>query len=127
MENDYAEQSDLDVARHINLALLMCNGISEQDAGFDKIIGLNDDGLAAIARIIGKVRQAAMWQSIETAPKDGTDILVCAWTDTMIVVFFDDEAKDPNYPWGTLDGPNYHKDAPTHWMQLPDPPRLSGQ
>lgn len=56
---DYAEKSDMDIARHINLALLLSGGISEQDAGFDTVIGLNDDGLAAIARIIGEVRRAA--------------------------------------------------------------------
>lgn len=55
----YAEKSDMDIARHINLALLLNGGISEQDAGFDTVIGLNDNGLEAIARIIGKVRAAA--------------------------------------------------------------------
>lgn len=55
---DYAGKSDLDIARHINLALLLCGGISEQNAGFDTVVGLNDEGLAAIARIVGRVRQA---------------------------------------------------------------------
>jgi hypothetical protein len=55
---DYATKSDLDLARHINLALLMCDGISEQDAGFDTIIGLNDAGLSAVARIVRNIRAA---------------------------------------------------------------------
>jgi hypothetical protein len=56
---NYSEKSDLDIAKHVNLALLLCGGISEQDAGFDTIIGLNDAGLAQVARIIGEVRSAA--------------------------------------------------------------------
>jgi len=63
-----------------------------------------------------------MWQPIATAPRDGTDILVCAFGATMLVVAFDNEAKNPEFPWLTLDGPGYNKDAPTHWMPLPTPP-----
>lgn len=54
----YADKSNLDVARHINLAMLLCGGISEEDAGFDTVITINDTGLAKIAEIIGKVRAA---------------------------------------------------------------------
>lgn len=56
---DYAEKSDIDIARHINLALLLHDGISEQNAGFDMVVGLNDAGLTQIARIVGEVRAAA--------------------------------------------------------------------
>lgn len=59
MDDFYRDKSDLDVARHINLALLMCDGISDEDAGFDTVTTINDAGLAAIARIIGKVRKSA--------------------------------------------------------------------
>lgn len=55
----WSEKTDLEVAQHINLGLLLHDGISWQDAGFDQIIGINDAGLAVIARIIGKVREAA--------------------------------------------------------------------
>jgi hypothetical protein len=61
------------------------------------------------------------WQPIETAPKDGTDILVSLWGgENMLVLCYNDE--NPKYPWMSLDGPSYHKDAPTHWMALPMPP-----
>ena len=65
------------------------------------------------------------WQPIETAPKDGTDILVMTG-ETMHVVRwinihgdFDHWAVDDNKhgPF-TLRGK-----APTHWMQLPEPPK----
>jgi hypothetical protein len=63
---DYAAKSDLDIARHINLALLLHGGISEQDAGFDTVVGLNDAGLSQIARIVGEVRRAARGDSSST-------------------------------------------------------------
>lgn len=52
----WSEKSDLEVARLINLGLLLCDGISEQNAGFDTIIGLNDAGLAKVAAIIREIR-----------------------------------------------------------------------
>jgi hypothetical protein len=60
------------------------------------------------------------WQKIETAPKDGTAILV---TDGLIctVVFWDDESDI--YSWQLSDSEvHYNKDAFTHWMPLPHPP-----
>lgn len=55
----WAEKSDLEIARLINLGLLMVQGISEEDAGFDLVTTINDAGLAKVAEIIGKVRAAA--------------------------------------------------------------------
>jgi hypothetical protein len=63
------------------------------------------------------------WQAIETAPKDGTDILVCMFGTAMVVVSFDGDVSEPSHPWLTLDGPSYHLEAPTHWMPLPEPPK----
>lgn len=65
------------------------------------------------------------WRPIETAPKDGTEILVALcggeWATSLMVVSYD--ADQPDFPWITLDGgQGYHKDAPTHWMPLPPPP-----
>jgi hypothetical protein len=56
------------------------------------------------------------WQPIETAPKDGTDVL--AWDgDSVSLVWWSVGAK--KWAWGDfyLDAP-----APTHWMPLPPPP-----
>jgi len=59
------------------------------------------------------------WQDIETAPKDGTAILVWGPMIGHIVVEFDDSANDPDFPWGTLDGPNYFTRAFAYWHALP--------
>jgi hypothetical protein len=63
------------------------------------------------------------WQPIETAPKDGTNILVSMWdTCVMLVVFYDGLRME--FPWIALDGSSsYHHNAPTHWMPLPEVPR----
>lgn len=64
------------------------------------------------------------WQPIETAPKDGTEILVSdsrCLDGFMQVVCWDDDRPD-NYSWATSDGPSFHADAFTHWMPLPEPP-----
>lgn len=65
------------------------------------------------------------WQPIETAPKDGTDFLMChAETGDMMVVFYDEpSAEAPDHCWHRMDGLAYHRDLPTHWMPLPEPPR----
>jgi hypothetical protein len=68
------------------------------------------------------------WHPIETAPKDGdTNILLGCFGEqgygTQFVAFFDDEPMGGiDYVWQTADGISYHRDLPTHWMPLPDPP-----
>ena len=65
------------------------------------------------------------WQPIETAPKDGTDILVMTG-ETMHVVRWINIHGDFDY-WTVDDnkhGPfTLRGKAPTHWMPLPDPPK----
>ena len=63
------------------------------------------------------------WQPIETAPKDGTDILVMTG-ETMHVVRWINIHGDFDY-WTVDDnkhGPfTLRGKAPTHWIQLPEP------
>lgn len=62
------------------------------------------------------------WQPIETAPKDGTNILVCA-EDVMSTVKWDDFFKE----WALVVSGSQSEDdefyGPTHWMPLPPPPK----
>ena len=61
-----------------------------------------------------------VWRPIDTAPKDGDDILVWGeWLGNHVVGF---DESNPDFPWATLDGPSYKQDAFTHWMPLPAPP-----
>ena len=67
------------------------------------------------------------WQPIETAPKDGTAILVYFPKD-----FFDRKRnhqtvvywaiKDPWVTGWEVYGGSFLSIEPTHWMPLPDPP-----
>ena len=75
------------------------------------------------------------WQPIETAPKDGTPILVFDVSEhygdaprgqTVMVVRY--RAYSPNdyrAPGGTWEAPYgpCSADNPTHWMPLPEPPK----
>jgi len=65
----------------------------------------------------------AEWQSIETAPKDGTHFL--AWSEGYgpTEARFDGAYNDGEPAWVAC-----HQDTdfhPTHWMPLPDPPALT--
>lgn len=64
------------------------------------------------------------WFPIETAPTDGTEILVAddrVSGGSMAVVFFDARACN-SFVWNTMDGCSYHAEAFTHFMPLPNPP-----
>lgn len=74
------------------------------------------------------------WQPIETAPKDGTRILV--WSDELYqkpyIAWYGEDSGfhelPPGYEWLTGDGDSnsygyyYTPCKPTHWMPLPDAP-----
>jgi hypothetical protein len=69
-------------------------------------------------------RAVTEWRDIATAPRDGTDILVCdARLDGGFqqVVFWDGETNG-EWRWETSDGPTFHQEAFTHWRSLPLPP-----
>jgi hypothetical protein len=59
------------------------------------------------------------WQPIETAPKDGTNILL-GWPTMVLSGYWADWRSRKS--WVTSRGEYSDKYAPTHWMPLPDPP-----
>jgi len=61
---------------------------------------------------------AAQWLPIETAPKDGTEIL--GHTDVGALVLYWDTLSDNPERWS--DGMSRYHRIPTHWMPLPAPP-----
>lgn len=63
------------------------------------------------------------WLPIDTAPKDGTEILIFEPKhynndDAIYVVIYTRKGK-----WVESQGELYHTFYPTHWMPLPDPPK----
>jgi hypothetical protein len=65
------------------------------------------------------------WQFIETAPKDGRQLLL--WDGRAVTVGRHDPEKAPfGSPWARLVLTDYYSNIfqPTHWMPLPEPPAL---
>ena len=88
-----------------------------------KFLALVEETCAALAAgqpegdVVAKGPQAR-WQQIETAPKDGQDILVTDGMDCYCVEW------DEEFDWWTVDdnklGPfRLRGSAPTHWMPTP--------
>lgn len=67
--------------------------------------------------LMGVVCQTAQtWQPIETAPKNGTEVLVYDDGAIMVSSWLDDGQRAGWWDNGLMDPP------PTHWMPLPPPP-----
>lgn len=70
----------------------------------------------------------AEWKEIESAPKDGTSILVCdaRIRDWQQVVWWDDNPALGKYKWARDDwDSHWHEDMFTHWQPLQPPPAPS--
>lgn len=70
-----------------------------------------------------EIMKRGQWQPIETAPKDGTYVLVCEKDNSAIY-----EARfmwDDWFPAMQSDSDEYDpmKGFPSHWMPLPEPPQ----
>ena len=61
------------------------------------------------------------WRPIDTAPKNGTRILV-ADSDHVSLVAWGQTARRNNWRRGSENGDAYWG-TPTHWMPLPGPPK----
>ena len=61
------------------------------------------------------------WLPIETAPKDGTEILVYTRSECFYVVAYDDVFSAP---WRIRNDEGLNRAVPTHWMPLPDAPNV---
>jgi len=61
------------------------------------------------------------WQPIETAPKNGTRVLVTNGIDVQIE--FKDNDDEMWSGWQT--GTRLYSVVPTHWMPLPEPPKTT--
>lgn len=65
------------------------------------------------------------WQPIETAPKNGTEVLTWGVRRGMDIAVYDPGSENEEYAWTcTSSGMSLdHESRPTHWMPLPEPPR----
>ena len=82
------------------------------------------------AEIAGALRDAERWQPIESAPRDGSYILVCNSHGSWIAKYqhFYPSGYRPSSPWASMMLNHDHiekpgrLDHPTHWRPLPAPP-----
>ena len=65
------------------------------------------------------------WQPIETAPKDGEDLLL--WWEEDVAIgcwwLFHPNVHPPRWVDSREDAGVTHDPEPTHWMPLPEPPK----
>lgn len=118
------------------------NSMSDQFNGWDAISqderGTYTEFAAALSAALSEQTQPATgWLSIETAPRDGTNILVWAdgysWPEVVRYVKYEDpdieeETGEPGY-WRYSDDVfadilQIEDGEFTHWMPLPAPPSL---
>lgn len=69
--------------------------------------------------------EAAMWRPIETAPKDGTQLLLVSEDGVQVVGYWGKHNHVPLYGWlrpVELYGEEVDGLDPTHWMPLPEKP-----
>ena len=68
------------------------------------------------------------WYPIETAPKDGTYIIVwpSTWPGAISCAYWPEDADYPYWERTDAFGAHFtHKLQPTHWMRRPNPPEES--
>lgn len=63
-------------------------------------------------------RPVLKWQLIDTAPRDGSEVLI-AWPGQEPVVGWWERFRGC-FAWHEASRPKFHQ--PTHWMPLPAPP-----
>ncbi len=103
-------------------------------AAKDEVIAEAGEMLAMRDRQLAAIKAENEWQPIETAPTDGTAILVChdggVWIAKHKAVY--QSGYKPDNPWFCLMLNKDHipsrkrKGYPTHWMPLPKPPVAEG-
>jgi len=103
------------------------NALNEAEA----MIGtLFSDRLEVVAKAILSERQRDRWQPIETAPKDGTKVLLCLTGYEPVVGFFDGETWEYHERGDFIETEHWlswieHTGEwwPDNWMPLPAAPK----
>ena len=90
--------------------------------------GAGDDWDSFLRRLaaLPDATPPAQWQPIESAPKDGTWILVWwpYWAKTRPIVakWFPPNSQSEDAGWDSIESLSSHHEPPTHWMPLPPAP-----
>jgi hypothetical protein len=124
---DWANGPDPDVDNYATMTPEEMDALHREFAEFKARRQRRDDAEARITELEAQVADlsaqlaAQQWQPIETAPLDGTQILVRCCGEGRIG-FWD------GYHWLTVPGRYAMTQIPpTHWMPFPDPPLAAQQ
>lgn len=96
------------------------------DATWDEPLGANESHNVRNKRIYKAMIAAApkpvvpAWQPIETAPRDGTDVLIYTMAGSMYVAGYDDAFSNV---WRIRNDEGVNSRVVTHWMPLPAAPK----
>ena len=90
----------------------------------ENLADANPNAMFGARAVADMLREATGWQPIETAPRDGTRILVHTYTGKTSIAWFCEETglwpEDEVY---SEDGEPCNVGWPTHWMPLPPAPK----
>lgn len=79
-------------------------------------ICMDGPSMAELANALREALTASLWRPIETAPRDGTRVLVC-WQDTGVV-----ESAEYTQGAGWTGAACFWIRDPTHWQPRPEVP-----
>ncbi len=77
--------------------------------------------LPDVRALVGARKTAATWQPIETAPLDGSEIIVWSYREDAFVAFW--HGPSNSWLWTSRDLSGDERLDPTHWQPLPPPPK----
>lgn len=118
------EEAHLDALKQLESGVLVPDDIEyfrEKERVLQAILAATPEWNTRARLTAARLVEARVWQPIETAPKDGTVILVCELEDDFVTI-----GKFNEGHWNGVDhGVHINSGlriAPTHWMPLPDKP-----
>ena len=91
----------------------------QKGSDMDNIDANNPNAVTAFSN---KSDGRSSWQSIETAPKDGTHILAFIPERELDLIYVVKWLSGRANHWEEADGEQFAIYDPTHWMPLPEPP-----
>lgn len=107
------------------VASIICEetcGLTSQCKSREAAKALFDKGYLAASPI----PSVAGWQPIETAPKDGSHIILARFGDEYFEISGGEWNLHPKEGEDGLNGFEAWLSHPTHWMPLPSPPKQEG-
>lgn len=100
--------------------------VDEHGVGYDDVAGELAKALRAAHELLAEPEPARdAWQPIETAPKDGTNVLLSEPWQDVTIGWFSQRGRGWCAFYNGFEDNVDENCKPTHWMPLPEAPRRS--